>query len=169
MEEIIFGFSTPKCQNPISWAIRKLEGTEYSHVYMRTYSHSLDRWLVYHASHSSVHFSSWIEIQKENKIIREYKILVTDEQKRQILTSCIDMLDIHYGRLQLVGMMLSRLAKIWFNLNIKNPFADGSKTEVCSELQFQVLEILGLIFPSWKMESLGPRYFEKCISVISIP
>lgn len=161
MEEIIFGFSTAKGFSPISWAIQKVEGTEYSHVYIRVFSKSINRWLLYHASRDNLHFTNWDAFQDENKVIEEYAIPVTEDEKSDILGFCVDRMGYKYGKIQLIGMGIVRIAKLWFNKEIDNPFSDDEKTQVCSELAGRVLQRLGESIPDKALEVEGPKWIRE--------
>lgn len=57
MEQITIGFSKSKKFLPIgSWLIRAYMGTPYSHVYLKFYSQSLNRTLIYEAVGGGVRF-----------------------------------------------------------------------------------------------------------------
>lgn len=160
MESVVMGFSTTSA-SPISWAIKKVEGTEFSHVYIRVYSKSVDRWLVYHASRSDLHFTNWPTFQKENEILEEYELICSEEQKSEVLKFCIDRMGVPYGRLQLIGMGIVRLAKLWLKKEINNPFTDGAKTQVCSEFAGRVLKLLGMDIPEKALEVEGPKWIRE--------
>lgn len=159
MDNIVLGFSTSSNKNSaISAAIRLVERTPYSHVYMRFYSDSIDRWLVYHASHTNIHFNNMETFREENKVLEEYEIAATAEQRREALQLCVDRVGWSYGTLQLTGMAAVRLARAWFGAAIHNPFSDGERTQVCSELAGHVLKKLGGPVDLALLEYEGPKY-----------
>jgi hypothetical protein len=154
---IIIGFSRPSRFNPISSAIREVERTPYSHNYVRFYSASIDRWLVYHASHTSLHFLSWETFQKQNKILEEWEVTGTALQKVEALQFCVDNAGLPYGVLEIVGMGIIRLAKAWFDIRMNNPLSGVVKSQVCSEVALRVLAIYSLDIKEEWFKNEGPR------------
>lgn len=157
LNSIFIGFSTARDPNPIAWVIRKVEGTPYSHVYLEIKSESLARSLIYHASHTTLHFTGLQRFAQTNKIIEEFELLVTDEQQQQILQYCIDHADTPYGAMELLGIGWVRLCRK-FGKKVRNPFRDGQRTQVCSELIGNVLRILGEKIDPAMLETEGPRW-----------
>lgn len=142
--QIVVGFSTTRKWHILSWLIRKVEKTPYSHVYMRFRSESLDREFIYQASHDDLNFMNMQTFMEKNVIIKEFPINVTAEEKRDIMRYCVDKVGIPYGSLQLVGAGLVRAARLWFNRQINNPWRDGEKTQFCMELVGRCLKFLGV-------------------------
>ncbi len=164
---IIIGFSTSKhTWSPIPKLIRAEEGTNYSHTYARFTSQSLQRTLVYHAARSFMHFLEFKRMQEHHEIIKEYLIPISEADKKKCLQYCVDMAGTNYGALQLLGMGIARVVnaaveKLKLPLpQISNPFADGEKTEVCSEAMGHILIILKESIDSNKLEYLGPKYID---------
>jgi len=163
-DNIIIGFSTAKAKNaPIAVAIRAVERTPYSHVYLKFYSASIDRWLIYHASHTNVHFNNIETFNEENKILEEYEMFSTPEDRREALQLCVDRVGLPYGRRQLIGMAYVRLVKAWFGRKISNPFADGKRTQVCSEIAGRIIRILKGPIDVSLLEYEGPRYIHDVV------
>lgn len=165
MDKIIVGFSTPKCWNPLSWMIRKAEGTEFSHCYIKFYSATYDMWLVYHASHTMIHFLGEEKFLEKNKIIEEYELDLSVAIKVSLIRNAIHRCGIPYGFLQMIGMMFSRFIYLWFHYKIKNPFADGEKTEVCSDLLYYDLQSC-ISFGDFIPEYDGPRKIRNAIALV---
>src|SRR5690606_3912717 len=118
---IIIGFSTPRKWRPLSWALKLVEKSEYSHVYIKFVSEKLDREFIYQASDDNLNFMNMQMFLEKNKVVEQYVIPVSPEEKRAIMQYCIDTVGIPYGRMQLVGMGIMRLARLWFNRTIPNP------------------------------------------------
>lgn len=113
--------------------------TDYSHVYVRWYLESQERAIVYQASHGSVHFRSLDNFTKDNIIVREFVLDVTDEQFKKFSQKCIDLAGEKYSSLQLLQIWLSDA------LGGIVQFSDQSGY-ICSELMCELLEDLGLKF-----------------------
>lgn len=159
INRVVIGFSTSKNPwNPVAGVIRFGEGTSYSHVYVRFYSSSIERWLVYHATHTGLHFVGIDKFCETSKVIEEFGVDPTCGQYKSMLQYCVDSSGTKYGKLQIIGMSAVRLAKMWFNVDVSNPFSDGSKTQVCSELVGKLMDIMGIEVDKSKLEILGPRY-----------
>lgn len=139
---IIVGFSTHKTFNVLSKLIQLVEHTDFSHVYIRFYSKSIDRYLIYQASGLQVNFCGLEHFYEKNKTIAEFRIKVDPETKRQLLMDAVDLAGKPYGMKDLIGIGLVRFCSL-FKIKIKNPFADGSKTYICSELASTFLVKLG--------------------------
>lgn len=160
-KKLIIGFSTSP--SIVSSLIRTVEGANYSHVYVRFYSEAYDRWLCYHAQASSLHFLSYESFREHFKVIEEFELEVSEETMKKLVQYCIDNAGKPYGRLQLVGMAISRISYLWFSLKLQNPFADGEKTQVCSELVYHVAkEFLGN-YPKGNPECEGPRWINSWV------
>lgn len=154
------GFSKPKSKLAIgSFLIRVAENCDFSHAFLRWTSNSIDRDLVYQASRGMVHFVSGAKFDTLAETVRMYEIELTDQQFSEITTKCIDLAGTKYGFFQLVGMGLERLT------GVKNPFRDGDKTLVCSELVGEVLRQLYNM--DLDLEYAGPKELEYLISKYS--
>lgn len=167
MEQIVIGFSTVRKRFSLfSWAIRAVEQTKYSHVYIKFWSESMQRWLIYQASHMAVNFMGEQRFLNEEIIIEEFVINVTPEQKAKILQYCVDTVGTPYGVSQIFGMAYARvLARLGYNMY--NPFSDGSKTMVCSELAGHILMVMGEEVDPFELEIQGPKWIhEKVVELV---
>ena len=157
MEEIIIGFSKPKNNKfPIfSWLIRLIEWTPYSHVYIQWHSDSLERDIIYQASGTMVNFMGSKRFNEHVETLFQYKIKCSSEAKKRVVQKAIDLAGAPYGVKQVFGITLVKLMR-FFGKDIVNPFADGSKTWVCSELGMEIITDLGLSVPV-QQENATPR------------
>ena len=143
MDNIVIGFSTSRKKfAPLAWLIRESENIPYSHTYIRVGSDSLDRYLVYHASGTELHFSNIQRFRQHNVICKEFFIPIEGEEKIEILQYCIDNLGVPYGRMQIVGLALIQVLKL-VGIKIHNPWKDGDKSQICLEFVANILKILG--------------------------
>jgi hypothetical protein len=165
MDKIIIGFSTRKKFNFLSWLIRTAEGTKYSHCYIKFYSETYDSWLIYQASETMINFMSEEQFLIANKYVEEYELTLTHTTKVALIRNAVRKAGITYGFLQLFGMMLSFFADKWFNWEIENPFADGEKTQACSDLLYYDLKD-EVDFKDFRPEYDGPKKINKIISQI---
>lgn len=134
--KLVIGFSKPKDHPfPIfSKLIKWFEGTEYSHTYLKWYSESYDKWIVYHSAGFGVHFLGERQADKKLDIVKEYELEITPAIKRDIVGYCIEWAGTPYGLLTVLGIFLKRTFKLK-----KNPFKDGTDTQFCSEVVARVL------------------------------
>jgi hypothetical protein len=150
---VLVQFTRPKKWfQPISWAIRKFQKTEYSHVRISWMAMKTVP-VVYEASGSSLKFIGPMAA-KDNPvhIAHQYNINLSIEQYRELVRTCMTYANIEYGKKQLVGMGITRI----FGLK-KNPLADGKKSQVCSEVVGHLLQkILGWDI-GLDLETAGPK------------
>jgi hypothetical protein len=150
--KLTIGFSRPRAWfKPGSWAIRMNECTPYSHVYVRWMT-SVGVEVVYQASHSMVNFMSKANFDKEALIIEEYEVEVEPEQYKALLTYCLSNAGTGYGVKQIIGMSIQRI----FGL-VRNPFADGKETQVCSELVGTIIKNYLGVDEVADLDAAGPK------------
>lgn len=148
------GFSTPRKSHLFPWAIRKVERTPFSHVYFKLYSKSIDRQLIYQASGLQVNFVGNTIFEEINEVVAEFTIEITEAQKVAFLKKAVDLAGRPYGLKQVFGIGLVRAAS-GIGLKVKNPWADGSHTYICSELGAELLNDLGIEFTDF--DNVTPR------------
>lgn len=138
---IVVGFSRRKTWNPISWMIMLIEGTGYSHTYVRIWSDSLHRWMIYQATlKGGLHFTNIDKFKENNVIVDEFKVEETSAEKTRILVKCIDYVEDNWSILQLIGILYVRVMK-FFKKEVKNPWPLGW---VCAEVVWEFLHDLGV-------------------------
>jgi hypothetical protein len=137
MKKIIIGAS----KNDLigSKAIQWWLNTDYSHVYVRWYLSSQEREIVYQASHGMVHFTSLEHFTRDNIIVKEYVIDLTDEQFKAFSQKCIDLAGEKYSKLELLQIFICDISKE------KIIFQD-QPGYICSELMCELLEDIGIKF-----------------------
>jgi len=109
-------------------------------------SATLDRSLIYHATSIGVYFLGKPVFESNNIVVEEHKLIISNEDKIKLLQWCVDNSGKPYGKLQIVGLGLIRLAKL-FGLNIKNIFSNGEKAYVCTELVAAALRHVNIAQP----------------------
>lgn len=128
ISKITIGFSRPKNKIlPIgSWLIRLYQGTSYSHTYIRFYSESLNRVLVYEAVGNAgvrfIGFNRWLKSAEE---LESFTIDAKKCNATTLLQNFVDEAGEDYGFMQNVGLVVANL----FGWR-KNPFRKGKN---CSE------------------------------------
>jgi len=160
MRKIVIGFSRPKgFLKPFSWAIRLVERTPYSHVYVRSHSESLDVDLIYQASGVQVNFMGLEVFRAHALILSEFEVEVPDDKHKEFMRWAIVNAGTPYSMKQPLGILLIKL----FNLE-RNPLQNGRTAWVCSEIVAFILSTFaGVDFDMRKLETIGPRgIFEIC-------
>jgi hypothetical protein len=156
MNKIYIGFSKPKKWKIFAKLIMLGYGIPYDHVYVRFNSDRYDRDLIYQASKSMVNFMGVGVFSEENIIVDEFEVEISDEKLTAMIQFAIDNAGKAYGVKQAFGMAIVRVAEI-FGKYIENPFKDGGKTYVCSELGAYVLEhFAGSVIPK-DIDDITPK------------
>ena len=133
---ITIGFSKPKTFfKPFSWAIRLVQWTEYSHVYVKWTSKSTGIDLIYQASGTSVNFMAKRIFDTHAVVVKEFELDITDETFNKLLRYCLNNAGVDYGFKSVFGIALVKLG-----ICKKNPYTDGDSSYVCSELVGQILK-----------------------------
>lgn len=162
MAKLIVGFSRPSAWFvPGSWLIRLAEHSAFSHAFLRWDSESLDRDMIYQASHGMVHFISGPRFDDAETTIVAYEFDLADEAMKRVIQKAVDLAGADYGRLELIGMAIERYT------GIKNPWRDGDKTFVCSELVGAVLEECNIAQFNLDLELAGPAKLERAVAVVA--
>lgn len=139
MKTIVVGFSKPKTWKPFAALIMKAYGIPYDHVYVRIHSDKYQRDLIYQASKLMVNFMGIDAFSQDNLIVDEFSVEITDDNKVKLMQFAIDNACKPYGISEALGLAIVRMAQIC-GFTIKNPFGDGGKTYVCSELAGFILQ-----------------------------
>lgn len=143
MSKIYIGFSYPKEFKIGAAAISYWLSSPYSHVYLRFESSKIPS-SVYHAAHGMVHFRSLENFAKENNIIKEYEIEISEEDRLKTLIKCMNLSGEKYGTKELLKIFISDLA---FAICGKVLVFKDSKGYICSELVGELCrDILGINF-----------------------
>lgn len=137
MYKVIVGAS--KTSKIGSEAIQWWINAPYSHVYIRWHLATQDREIVYHASHGMVHFREYNNFKKENIIVCEFELELSEAQFKKFSQKCIDLAGESYSKLELLQIILCDIT----NGKIHTEDQVGY---ICSELLCELLEDLGYIF-----------------------
>lgn len=136
MEKITVGFSKSRKKIPIgSWLIRWYLGTPYSHTYIKFYSETLNRTLIYEAVGGGVRFIGSKEWESHAEEVKSYTISIKKCNYIRLLQYCVDNAGVNYAYSQNIGIILAKI----FKLN-KNPLTKGLQ---CSEVLGNILELEG--------------------------
>lgn len=128
----------------------------YSHVYMKFYSASLDRTMIYEAVGKGVRFIGLERWKEHAQEVASFELQISDENYKRLLQYCVDNAGTDYGFLQNMGILIANLFKLK-----KNPLKDGKN---CSEEMGDVLELEGHVFDKDK-DLLTPKDIYKILSL----
>lgn len=162
--ELIVGFSKRKAFG--SWVIRKFEGTEFSHVYLRFEVKKWQTSLVYHAVGGGVGYVGHQNFLKENVVIRESRILIADSERDALLKWCAERAGAKYSYFQLVRLAWRRIC-LKLGLAVPRTVQDPANF-VCSELVGRTLQVAGFSFLE-DPEDLGLREVAVIVAQIARP
>lgn len=143
---IKMGFSTPKRQNPLSYLIKLIEGTPFSHAYIALRVEPGIN-VIYEANTLGLHFKSYRHFKIDNTIIKEYPLQIDNEQYNDLLSFLFNDSGKPYSVYQLIGILVYRIGKV-FGKTWKIT-RDGTTQQVCSEV---IAGILHVIDPSFVVD-----------------
>jgi len=116
----------------------KIQGTKYSHVYLKYKADWADRDVYFQASHTSVNFMNSVHFLGEEIVIQEFEFQVSDEKFSRMQNFCLDNSAKPYGILCIFGfaykIVLNRLG-----FKVHNPIRNAAQTPVCSQLIAELL------------------------------
>jgi hypothetical protein len=136
IKTITIGFSKSKKILPIgSLILRAYMGTPYSHVYLKFYSETLNRELIYEAVGSGVRFIGTKQWEKHAVEVDSFEVDLINGNYVSLLQYCIDHTGTDYGVLQNLGVPLASIFKL-----DSNPFQSGTN---CSEEIYKILLLSG--------------------------
>ena len=130
MKKIYIGLSSPHKFMPGAALIQMWMRTNYSHAYVRFESASLGMSSIYQASHGMVHFIEFENFKSSNNVIKEYEIVLSDEDYIDTLRECMKLAGQKYGYAELGKILTYDIANTF---GLKLDFKDG-KGYICSEL-----------------------------------
>lgn len=148
----------------LSWIIQLVEGTNFSHVALRIDAGD-NRQFIYHSHISGVNFLSKKLYSNRYESQKVYKFSIDLEQRKKLITWFLDNAGEEYPLLELVGILIVRLADRCLGWKIKNPL--GSKKMYCSEAAVQVLKIIGVKLPKPEYKVTGLKEIAQIMEAIS--
>lgn len=156
MKKLFVGFSKPRSKlSFISYVIRWLQGTPFSHVYVRFESDFLERTFIYQASGSKVNFENIYSFSEHSVVVEEFDLSVAPAVYKKVLGFAIDTVGKPYSLKQLLGMAVVCIFKK-LGRQIRNPYKDRKDAFICSEIGAYVLEESGQ-FIDYDKDSIGPK------------
>ena len=106
MRKIVVGFSKPKgFFNPLSWIIRFMYWTPYSHVYCSHVSEKYKQTLIYQASGVQVNFMSRLQFDKRATVVSEFEFEISDEAFDSYMSWAIEQSGAPYSKTKLFEIL----------------------------------------------------------------
>ncbi len=160
-KSIIIGFSTPRKWHVLPALIKFLEKTDFSHVYIKLKSESIDRELIYQASGLQVNFQNIASFNEKSKVIKEFEIELSEEAYIKVMQYMVDNVGKPYSIRQLLGMGIRKIAS-YLGCVISNPFKNAHDAFICSEI---AADILGLAKnEAYNSENVSPNDLYKVLT-----
>lgn len=152
MEKIYIDFTTPKKFSLFSAGIKYVQRTKYSHVRFRFDG------AIFEATRGGVNFINESEHKSKTLIIESYEVKLTDQEYDQFLRICNRYKGTPYGSWQIVGFIYAN----FFGLR-RNPLGNSSKTQICSEIVYRVMNELKGLEMSRNIDIIGPREVNRAL------
>lgn len=134
MHKLVVGFSTSRKFKLLTYLIRLVEKTKFSHVYIKWYSDYFKRWIIYQAEVGGVQFMSSEMFDQDNVTLSEFEYEMSDDQHQKVVQFAMDNCGRPYGYSSVLGFFLQ-------SLGIKIPrLFDNTKSFICSELAATILK-----------------------------
>jgi len=120
------------------------EECDYSHIHLEFPAGTfMDDPIFFEARNGQVNYTNVDTFDKKTIEVRRYKVPCTQKEMNDVLKFCWKYCGIDYGENQLTGAVISQLAE-YVGVKIKNPFADGMRTEICSSVASRIMKISGI-------------------------
>jgi hypothetical protein len=139
MTTISVGFSRPKTWKPYAKMIMCIYKIDYDHAYIRLHSDKYKRDLIYQASGAAVNFMGAGLFDKNNTVVAEYPVTLTDPNYITMMQFAIDNSGRPYGVKAVIGLFFVTIAAA-FGKKISNPFNDNGETDFCTQLVGYIIE-----------------------------
>lgn len=141
----------------LSRLIRLFTHSDVSHALI--ISKYYGEYMVFHAAGLSVGYSNLKEFAKHSKLVYSIDIPIDELKEARLRKRCARLCGKPYGWLTLFGFALVLLAKM-IGIKIRNPWADGKHTWICTELAGEMLGIPDAenLTPDELMEKVRSKY-----------
>lgn len=139
----------------LSFLIRLILGTKYSHVLARWDAAGGEIDLVWEAAGSSIRFLGPIAHANRYKVVRQFDIPLTRTEYKRLIKYTHKYAHVDYGKWQLVGMLIARIFRMK-----KNLVSQGEAEQVCSEAVAGLLKYVKEWDIDINMDVYGPDALE---------
>jgi len=129
MYQLKIQFTTPaRGLKPVSWLIRRILGTKYSHVLARWKGAQGKVDIVWEAAGDGIRFLGPVAHVGKYNVIKEYIVELNKAEYARLIEYTHRYAHVGYGTLQLLGMLFARIFRMK-----RNPLSSGEASQVCSE------------------------------------
>jgi uncharacterized protein YycO len=97
--------------------------------------------MVFQASGLTVNYTNYNFFQNKSKVVEEYEMSVSDEQYEKAMTLMAESAGKPYSMKEIFGFLYVLYMREWRYKRVKNPFGDGDKSYVCSELAAECIGV----------------------------
>jgi hypothetical protein len=129
------------------------EETPASHVYIRLTIYGVD--IVFQAVGAGTCFLSFEKFKSHNIVVYEKEFTVTPEMFEKIISFMLLKLGTKYSVKHLCGLFYKRLIQYTTKKIVKNPFKDGSESDVCVEVMAEVMDMAEIKRTAIDPEDMG--------------
>lgn len=134
MKKIYIIFTAPKKPSILSYLVMFWQNTKYSHIALYfPAGQYLEVPVVAEADNTYVRLCSADRYFKDTKVVKTYKVALSDEARRKAFNVCMSYMGQKYPMLENLGIVLAKA----FGLK-KNPFSYGQKRCKCSEFVYYI-------------------------------
>jgi hypothetical protein len=140
----------------LSKIIMAVEKRPYSHVSIEMAEPATRQPLIFQASHGLLNFFYKPTFLQHNTVADTWLIEVMPLEYLSIWSYAVSKMGSDYGWLELISILTQKL------FHIKSWFADGDKTNICSELAARVLAKAGVPMPE-SLDSMTPSDLDKIL------
>ena len=99
--------------------------------------------IYFEARNSQVNFVNEKTFLEKTEVVRSYAVYCNEAEIGDIIDFCWRYCGINYGYTQLAGAVISQIFQ-YANFEVKNLFADGMQTEICSSVATRILNLCGV-------------------------
>ena len=143
----VVGASRPKSSGLMSIPVHAhmfFEKVNFSHIHMEFPAGLFTNETVYfEARNGQVNFVNEDTFLKKTEVVRRYMVYCNEAEVADIIDFCWRYCGINYGYGQLAGAVISQVME-YANFELKNLFADGMQTEICSSVATRLLHLCGV-------------------------
>lgn len=139
MAWLTIGFSSHS--GIFSSTIRLVTASKVSHTYIRIPNFYDNEDMVFQASGLSVNYCNYNYFKNKSKVKEEYEIDVSSDQYLAAMKLMSKAAGKPYSYREILGYVYVLAMRQWFDRRVSNPFGDGDKSYVCSELAAECLGI----------------------------
>lgn len=155
------GESRPKKWKLFAWLIQLVEGVDHSHIFVSWKDKELGVRKVAEARGAGGRMISNHRFKDQNHVVMIYQYQIQPDKLEELEKWLWEVLG-PYGHKHIFGLLLMRVVSgLGFKKQAKNPFKDGTYSQICCELGARAIEkATGFDLPG-DVEDYGLQEFQK--------